>query len=107
MNAETALQRNIRLAVNRTGRARLLRNHVGSTERHIPFGLGTGSADLVGVLRNGRGFCLEIKTPVGRLSTDQKRWLAATRKWNVFACVARSIEDAMAALDRAEQGACE
>lgn len=106
MNPETALSRNIRLAVNRTMRARLLDNEVGvDTAKGVRYGLGVGSADLVGCLRSGRVFCLEVKTPSGRPPTDeQTRWLESVRRWGGFACVVRSVNDALAALDRAEQG---
>jgi hypothetical protein len=105
MNPETALSRNIRLAVNRTGRARLLDNEVGvDTAKGVRYGLGVGSADLVGVLKSGRLFCLEVKTPKGRTTSEQLAWLQSVHRWGGFACVVRSITDAIAALERAEQG---
>lgn len=109
LNPETALSRNIRLAVNKTKRARLLDNEVGMDQTtHRRYGLGIGSPDLVGCLRCGRVFCLEIKTPKGKPPTvEQLAFMRAVRLWGGFACVARSIDDALAALDRAEQGLSE
>lgn len=108
MNRETALMRNIRLAVNRTGRARLVRNNVGRDQTtHTIYGLGVGSADLVGMLLSGRAIALEVKTDTGRLRDEQKAWLASFRRWGGFAAVVRSIDEAVAAIGRAEQGASE
>jgi hypothetical protein len=110
--SETTLSAQIRAAVNRTGRARLQRNNTGlfsrpGTELRVQCGLGVGGADLVGVLRSGRAFCLEIKTAAGRPSPDQLRWHSAARRWNVFVRVVRSVDEALAAIDAAEQGALE
>ncbi len=107
----------IREAVNRSGRARLARNNVGKAvpiaQLHmrpppvVAFGLGLGSPDLVGALRGGRSFCLEVKSRTGKLERAQRLWAAAARKMGVFVATARSVEEAMAALERAEAGACE
>lgn len=108
MNRETIIMRNIRLAVNRTGRARVVRNNVGlDATSGVRYGLGIGSADLVGMLRSGRVFALEVKSGPGRLTTEQRAWIAAVRRWGGFATVVRSVEDALAALERAEAGASE
>ncbi len=98
--------RAIRQAVNLDGRARLVRNNTGvgralSGEAKIRFGLGNGGADLVGMLRGGRAFAIEVKTPVGRLRPDQKAWSAAFQAWGGFYAVARSVDEAIAAVDRA------
>lgn len=109
MNRETALSRNIRLAVNKTGRARLLDNEVGyAAAERVRYGLGVGSPDLVGCLRgSARLFCLEVKTPTGRPTAEQLAWLRAARNMGAFATIVRSVEDALAALERAEGGASE
>lgn len=98
--------RAIREAVTRTGRAALWRNNTGfaSTER-VRYGLGNGSADLVGMLvPSGRFLALEIKTANGRLSADQRLWLEIVRRRGGFAACVHSIDEALAALDRAERG---
>lgn len=106
----------IRKAVNLSGRARLARNNVGKavpiTQIHlrpppvVAFGLGLGSADLVGVLvGSGRAFCLEVKSRTGTIKRAQKIWAAAARRIGVFVGVARSVEEAMACVGRAEAGA--
>lgn len=103
MNAETILTRNIKIAINRTGRARLIRNNVGfSLEAKLRYGLGLGSPDLVGCLiGSGRVFALEVKTPTGRVTTEQLAWMRACRGLGGFVCVVRSVEEALLALDRA------
>ncbi len=106
MNRETQLMQAIRYAVNRTGRARLMRNSVGyDAEARVRYGLGVGSADLVGMLRGGRVFVLEVKTASGRTTSEQQAWLDTVRRFGGFAAVVRSVDDALAALERAEAGA--
>lgn len=105
--SEAVLQAKIRQAINLDGRARLVRNSVGfDAERKVRYGLGVGSADLVGCLRgSGRLFALEVKTPEGRLSPEQLAWLGAVQRLGGFAAVVRSVPDALAALERALAGA--
>lgn len=106
---ESAIQSAIRQAVNLDGRARIVRNAVGyAADTKVRYGLGVGSADLVGILvGSGRVFALEVKTPIGRLRPEQKAWLAAVRQKGGFAAVVRSPEEALAALERALQGLSE
>lgn len=72
------------------------RNNTGVAETRgytIRYGLGNGSADLIGVFR-GRFVAVEVKTPTGRQSEDQKRWQALVEgKRGVYAIV-RSENDA-------------
>lgn len=106
MQAETALTRNIRLAVNRTGRARIVRNNVGvDSTRGVRYGLGNGSPDLCGALRGGRAFCIEVKTRTGRLRPEQEAWWRSARQWGVLGGVARSVEEALTLLTEAEAAA--
>lgn len=108
VNAETPIMRAVRAAIARTGRARLLRNNVGyDAATKVRYGLNAGSPDLVGCLRSGRVFCLEVKTPVGRISAEQKAWATAARRWGCFVAFVRSADDALAALERAEKGESE
>lgn len=98
---ETEIMRDIREAVNATGKATLWRNSVGydSTTR-VKYGLGVGSADLVGFMHEtGQMIAIEVKTPVGRLSKEQKLWLAFCAAKGARVGVARSVEEALAILD--------
>ena len=96
--------REMRQKLNETGRVRLVRNNVGfDPENRVRYGLGNGSPDLVGTLRGGRCFCIETKTPKGRLSADQQAWWRAATRWGVLGGVARSVGEAMQLLEEAER----
>jgi hypothetical protein len=108
-NTGTDLMKRIQSAIVRTGRARVLRSNTGvfrriDSETHVRCGLGNGSPDLVGVLRGGRCFCLEVKDGTGRMGPDQRRWHDVARRWGVFVCVVRSVPESLAALERAASG---
>lgn len=102
--SEGALQDAIRLALACEPGLVLWRNNCGVAEHygrrgitHTRYGLAPGSADLVGIL-DGRFFALEVKTAKGRLSPDQKLWLALVQRTGGFAAVARSVDEAKAAV---------
>lgn len=102
---EATLLKLIRRDLNATGRCRLVRNNVGvDLERGIRYGLGNGSADLIGVLRDGHAFAIEVKSATGRLRPDQISWWRAATRWGVRGGVARSIPEAFDLLERAERG---
>lgn len=95
---ETPLMRAIRLAVNRSGLARIVRNNTGFDREHkVRYGLGVGGADLVGlIIGTGRVLALEVKTSSGRATADQERWIAAVNRLGGYAAVVRSVESAIA-----------
>lgn len=103
---EAVLQSRIMAVLNhRDAPCRVWRNNVGvlRDSRGIPvrYGLAVGSADLVGlVAKTGQFLAVEIKTPVGRLSAEQKAWLETVRKLGGLALVLRSVEDAEAFVRR-------
>lgn len=103
--SETAIMRAIHDAVVVTGRALMWRNNVGRARygaAWVAYGLGLGSADLVGLIRpSGRAFALEVKTPTGRLSAEQRAWHKAWSEAGGFVACVRSVEDALRALDEA------
>lgn len=110
MNAETTLQQQIRLALGARSDLRLFRNQVGQlpdprTGRPVQFGLARGSADLIGwrtVIitpemvgqRLAVFTSIEVKTPTGRVRSEQQAWLACVQQCGGIAGVARSIADA-------------
>jgi hypothetical protein len=99
---ESEIQSRIRQAINQTDKARVMRNSVGfDFDKRIRYGLGVGSPDLIGVLRNGRVFALECKAKNGRLSTEQAAWWLAARQWGITGGVAKSVEDALLLLEAA------
>ena len=52
----------------------------------------------------GRFLALEVKTETGRVSKEQTMFLALVNKRGGYACVVRSVEDAIAAVDAAANG---
>lgn len=110
--SEQELQQQIRLQLG-SGPVRLWRNNVGALRdprgRLVTYGLCTGSSDLIGLRRltvtpehlgqHLAVFCaLEVKTPRGRLSAEQERFLAVVRQLGGLAGVARSLAEASAIL---------
>lgn len=109
-NEETVLQQRIRLALGTLSNLRIFRNNTGSlpdprTGRPIQFGLARGSADLIGwrtitVTPDMVGSqiavftSLEVKTPTGRLTPEQRNWLEAVQRAGGIAAVVRSVQDA-------------
>lgn len=113
---ETEILARIRGALNALPDVRVLRNNVGILKdvrgRSVRFGLGIGSADLLGVVRareaqTGRirsvPIAVEVKAPSGHTTAEQRAWLAVAEKWGVVTGVARSVGDAMAIVDRARE----
>lgn len=102
---ESRLLHDIRLALGRQHDLALYRNQVGHCAvdgRHITYGLGKGSPDLVGILApHGRWFCLEIKTERGRVSDEQAMWHDCARRRGAYVAVVRSVDEALAALEAA------
>jgi len=117
VNPETRLQNEIEAAIGAAPDLLLLRNSVGRA-RHVreddgtiffvPYGLGVGSPDLVGMLRapDGRAvwFCLEVKTADGRVDAEQERCHRVWRDSGAIVEVVRSVDEARAALQRAREG---
>ena len=115
MSSEQHIQQHIRLACS-TGPVRLFRNNTGvlrdANGRPVQFGLCKGSADLIGwttrtITADMVGHqvavftSIEVKTPTGRLTPEQKQWLSAVEAAGGVAGVARSVQDAEALLRNA------
>jgi hypothetical protein len=106
---EGHIQDEIRLALSDEPGLVLWRNNTGVAEHRgarVRYGLAVGSADLIGCL-DGRFVALEVKTPAGRASPQQRQWLDLVRRHGGFAAIVRSVEDARAAIARARTGASE
>lgn len=102
---EKQIQSEIKHFLNVSDRCRLVRNNVGvDTEKGVRYGLGVGSPDLVGTLPGGINFCIEVKTPEGRIDPAQRAWWKAALKWGIRGGVARSLDGAWRLLDEAERG---
>ena len=112
MDNETSILQRIRLACSR-GACRLFRNNVGqaklSSGRVVKFGLCQGSGDLIGwktitITPHHVGHeiavfvSVEVKTPTGMVSPEQKNWRMVVQGAGGIAVIARSEEEARAAL---------
>jgi hypothetical protein len=114
MASEQTIQQQIRLACG-TGSCRLFRNNTGTLRdqngRPVTFGLARGSADLIGWTTRtitpdmvGQRIAvftsIEVKTPTGRVSPEQRQWLEAVQAAGGIAGVARSVADALTMVDK-------
>ncbi|HZR80421.1 MAG TPA: hypothetical protein VFD92_04915 [Candidatus Binatia bacterium] len=124
---ESKIQRDIRIALGREVDLAVFRNQTGvaryvdattGREFRVPYGLGKGGSDLVGMLAMkvtlygvevtlSRWIALEVKQPGKYPTEDQKRFLRLVRRYGGFGAVVRSVDEAMAALGRARAGECE
>lgn len=93
---ESTLMRLIQVAASNLGH-RVFRNNVGVAKtldaRVINFGLCKGSSDLIGLTRDGRFLAIEVKTERGKLSQEQKAFLAMVNRMGGCGIVARSVQD--------------
>lgn len=98
---ESQIQDRIRLVLGADPAGAWWRNNVGvaKTDRGatVRFGLFPGSADLIGLFR-GRFVAVEVKTPIGRQSADQRRWQAVVEMHGGVYALVRSEDDARALL---------
>ena len=104
--SEAELQVAIRLALGRDVTCAFWRNNVGVATfkgQMVRYGLSNGSSDLIGVV-DGRFCALEVKTDRGTLTSDQELFLSLVRAKGGFACVVRSVDDALSAVERCKRG---
>lgn len=99
MNPESAIQRDILLALGALPHVRVFRNSVGLARdprsgAKVRFGLCVGSSDLIGLCR-GRFLALEVKTATGRPTPEQLAFIAMVRAQGGIAGVVRSVADAL------------
>jgi hypothetical protein len=76
------------------------RNNTGVAtyaESKVRYGLGVGSADLVGIYK-GRFIAVEVKAEKGRQSPEQKAWQACVERAGGLYVLARSVEEALFAV---------
>lgn len=104
---ESDLQVAIRLALGRDTSLALWRNNIGHAvmERggRVTFGVGgPGGADLIGMLQ-GRFLGVEIKTPIGRQSPEQRTFQAVVESKGGIYLLVRGVDDAIAQIDKARR----
>lgn len=112
---EGALQTAVRLAIGSRRDCLVWRNHVGTAR--LPdgsvqrFGLGEGSADLIGcrLVRLPKDtevaafFAMELKGARGRIRPAQRTWLDMVRSYGATAGVVRSVEEAIQLIEEIGQ----
>ena len=98
---EQDIQRLIMLALSEAG-CLIFRNNVGVLKNAagipIRFGLAIGSSDLIGIAPGGRFLAVQIKTPTGKATPEQLRFIEAVRARGGIAGIARSPAEALALL---------
>ena len=98
---EHDIQDKIRMALSQHGV--VLRLNVGQfytiDGRIIKSGLPVGTSDLLFI---GHGYIafIEVKTPTGRVREEQERFIARMQGLGHRAGIARSVEDALAIIDK-------
>lgn len=116
---ETKIQADIEAALGAEHDLLLLRNSIGKARFFtdegkaytVPYGLGVGSPDLVGILRVdvpgdvpfAVWFCLEVKAPEGTVDPEQHKCHAIWRRFGALVYVVRSVADAKEALAKARR----
>lgn len=123
---EKTIQSNIEADLGAEPDLLILRNSIGQAEYfnddgksyRVPYGLGKGSPDLVGLLRiealpsdgpwaarcvvpTAIWFCLEVKVPGEEATSEQSHVHAIWRRFGAFVEVVHSVSEARAALERA------
>lgn len=104
---EADLMRSIMIALSNDGHF-VARANVGlfftKDGRPIRSGLPTGFSDIFGNrMGDAKAFYLEVKTPTGRVSTEQLAFLHAMQMRGAISGVVRSIEDAREVLRKSHQ----
>lgn len=71
--------------------------------RMFTTGLCRGGSDIIGIHKaTGRFIAIEVKTPTGRASADQIKFIEAVKAAGGIAGIARSPEEALQLLPRAD-----
>ena len=95
MSNHTKLVKDILKEFGSTNIMRIWSNNTGAIQtddRFIKFGL-VGSADIMGLLYDGKMICVEVKTGSGRQSKDQIKFQKMIEKFNGIYILARSVSD--------------
>ena len=102
--SEIYLQNAIRCALSEYGF--VIRQNTGyfktSDGRTVKCGL-TGLPDLLFIGTDGRVAFMEVKTPTGRPSVDQIRFITKLQAYGHRAGIVRSVEDALALIGESGQ----
>jgi hypothetical protein len=104
---ESQLQDQIRLELG-NGELVLWRNNCGVAEMRggfkVRFGVGSpGGSDLIGLYR-GRALFVEIKTPTGRQSPEQRQFQQCVERHGGIYRILRSVDEARTFLEELRRG---
>lgn len=107
--SESQLQDGIRLALGQMPDVTLWRNNVGHAVMkggaRVTFGVGgPGGSDLIGMFR-GRFLAVEIKTPRGRQSPEQRQFQQLVESKRGIYLMPRSVQHAIDMLEALRSGA--
>lgn len=95
--------KNILFSLGRIKEIRVWRQNSGKLPneqgRMVQFGT-PGAADITGILPDGRRLEIEVKTPTGRQSEQQKRYQDMIERFGGVYILARSVDDAVNAVRR-------
>lgn len=96
--SESEIQDAVRLELGREPDLVLWRNNIGMAWMRngtpVKFGVGgPGGADLIGVYR-GLFVAIELKTPIGRQSKEQRQYQQLVERKGGVYVVIRSVDDA-------------
>ena len=86
---------------------RLWRANAGAVRigrRFIRFGI-PGQADLTGILPGGQRLEIEVKSPTGRQTSDQRAFQAMMERFGGLYVFARSVDDVRRAINAASEDA--
>ena len=98
MTEEHKIQNEIRLALADTCVIFRMNVFTGRTVdgRYIASGVPKGFSDLFGFRKcDGKAVFIEVKTPKGKPSKEQVKFLETMRKYGVIAGICRSAEEAI------------
>lgn len=103
MTEEHAIQNEIRLALKDI--CVMFRINVGSAYtlngNYFRTGVPKGFSDLFGFRRSdGKAVFIEVKTPTGRVSGEQKKFINQMRASGAIAGICRNAEDALKLIGR-------
>lgn len=87
--------------VARRNRGNARRQLGNGREQWIQFGDFPGSADITGILRDGRRLEVEVKSPIGRQSAEQRAFEQMIREYGGIYVLVRSVDEALAAVEEA------
>lgn len=104
---EQLIMQEILLKIGARVDVRVWRNNTGSVKtqdgRFINFGL-KGSADIIGLLKGGRFLAIEVKSPTGRQSPDQKNFQKMIESFGGLYVLARCADDAVRSINNESTG---